>query len=481
MIQNYLNLDVQIGTAEQLNAKNATQIKIINKQENLNSLALSDSLKKQVFTAFEKENDQVFLNYAQQTEIIAIATQQDLEDWRCLGGTVTNILQTSKIEAASIAVFEGNDEQKNAFLEGMILSSYIFEKYLKEKKSYRISVSISDSAINAKSLKELQSLTTSVAMVRSMVNEPLNKLNALSFATLAEAMAEKFGFETQVLHQEEIKSLKMGGLLGVNQGSDTPATFNIFTHKPANAVNEKPLVLVGKGVMFDTGGYSLKVGGSMPGMKTDMAGGAAVLGTVAALAMNEIPYYVVGLVPATDNMISGKALVVDDIITMMDGTTVEVLNTDAEGRLVLADALTYAKKFNPQLVIDMATLTGASAAITGTFGVAMAGNSQENMDKLMQAGEIVYERLVQLPFWKEYGKLLKSNVADLKNIGGPIGGATTAAKFLEHFTDYPWIHLDIAGASYMDKKDSDYKQQGATAVGVRLIYQFIQNELAKNA
>ncbi len=480
MIQNYLNLEVQIGTADQISEKRSTLIKILNKQENLNALGLADSLKSQVFSAFEKETDQLFLNYAHQTEIIVISTQNGLEDWRCLGGNVTNLLQTNKIETAIIVEFDGSEEQKNAFLEGMILSSYIFEKYLKKQKAFKIMVTISDSAITAKSLKDLQSLTTSVGMVRTMVNEPLNKLNALSFSSLAEAMAEKFGFETKVLHQEEIKKLKMGGLLGVNQGSETPATFNIFTHKPANAVNEKPLVLVGKGVMFDTGGYSVKVGGNMVGMKADMAGGAAVLGTVAALAMNEIPYYVIGLVPATDNMISGKALVVDDIITMMDGTTVEVLNTDAEGRLVLADALTYAKKFNPQLVIDMATLTGASAAITGTFGVAMAGNSQENMDKLMVAGDTVYERLVQLPFWKEYEKLLKSNVADLKNIGGPIGGATTAGKFLEHFTDYPWIHLDIAGASYLENKDSDYKQQGASAVGVRLIYQFIQNELAKN-
>ncbi len=474
MIQNYLNLEVQIGNEGNTTT---TQIKIINKQENLNSLKLTSALKKQVFGAFEKETDQVFLNYSEQAEILAVATQQDLEDWRSLGGNVTNLLQTNKIENAAISEIEGTEEQKRAFLEGLILSSYNFDKYLKEKKSFRISVSISDTLISAKSLKELQSLTASVGMVRSMVNEPLNKLNALSFSSLAEAMAEKFGFQTKVLHQDEIKSLKMGGLLGVNQGSVTPATFNIFTHKPANAVNEKPLVLVGKGVMFDTGGYSVKVGGNMIGMKADMAGGAAVLGTVAALVMNEVPYYVIGLVPATDNMISGNALVVDDIITMMDGTTVEVLNTDAEGRLVLADALTYAKKFSPELVVDMATLTGASAAITGSFGIAMAGNTQEDMNNLMLAGETVYERLVQLPFWKEYEKLLKSNVADLKNIGGPVGGATTAAKFLEHFTDYPWIHLDIAGASYLDNKDSDYKQQGATAVGVRLMYQFIQNKI----
>lgn len=479
MIQNYLNLEVQIATIEQTSANNLATIKVLNKQEDLNNLGLSDSLKMQIQNSFEKKNDQVFINYASQTEILVVTTQEELEDWRCLGGNVASLLQSSKIEAASISTCEGSEEQRNAFLEGLILSSYNFDKYLKDKKSHKILVTVSDSVVSANALKELQAITSAVGLVRTMVNEPLNNLNALSFASLAEDMAKEFGFETKVLHQEEIKSLGMGGLLGVNQGSETPATFNIFTHKPANAVNEKPLVLVGKGVMFDTGGYSLKVGGSMPGMKADMAGGAAVLGTIATLAMNETPYYVIGLVPATDNMISGKALVVDDIITMMDGTTVEVLNTDAEGRLVLADALTYAKKFNPELVIDMATLTGASVAITGSYGVAMAGNTQDAMNNLMVAGETVYERLVQLPFWKEYDKLLKSNVADLKNIGGPIGGATTAAKFLEHFTDYPWIHLDIAGASYMDAKASDYKQQGATAVGVRLMYQFIKNEISK--
>jgi leucyl aminopeptidase len=233
------------------------------------------------------------------------------------------------------------------------------------------------------------------------------------------------------------------------------------------------LVLVGKGVTFDTGGYSLKAGNSMPGMKSDMAGGAAVLGIISAAAQNNLPFHVIGIVPATNNMISGNALVVDDIITMMDGTTVEILNTDAEGRLILADALTFAKRFEPELVIDMATLTGASVAITGSFGIATAGNTQEQMDALKISGENVYERLIQLPFWKEFEELLKSDIADLKNIGGPIGGATTAGKFLEHFTDYPWIHLDIAGAAHINKA-TGYKQSGGTGVAVRLIYDFIK-------
>jgi len=211
----------------------------------------------------------------------------------------------------------------------------------------------------------------------------------------------------------------------------------------------------------------------MSTMKCDMAGGAAVLATIAAVAGNKLPYRVIGLVPATDNKISANALVVDDVIRMMDGTTVEVQNTDAEGRLVLGDALAYAKRFDPELVIDMATLTGAAAAITGPFGLAALGNAQEQIDKLKEAGEEVYERIVQLPLWKEYRELLKSDIADLKNIGGPTGGVSTSAKFLEHFTDYPWVHLDIAGPAFI-KESKGYRQSGATGVPVRLLYRLIE-------
>ena len=218
----------------------------------------------------------------------------------------------------------------------------------------------------------------------------------------------------------------------------------------------------------------------MSGMKGDMAGGAAVLGTIMALALNKVPYHVIGLVPATDNKISANALVVDDVITMYDGTTVEVQNTDAEGRLVLADALSYAKQFNPELVIDLATLTGAASAITGPYGIAMMGNSKQDMDSLQQSGEFVYERLIELPFWKEFEELLKSDIADLKNVGGKTGGASVAGKFLEHFTDYNWVHLDIAGAATIDK-NIGYKQAGGTACGVRLLYDYIEKQVVEKA
>ncbi|WP_255356387.1 M17 family metallopeptidase [Weeksella sp. HMSC059D05] len=369
-------------------------------------------------------------------------------------------------------------DERYAFLEGMLLSSYDFDKYKTKKKSQPITVYIRSRSFPEHKIAELNQLAEAISLTKTLVNEPVNYMDALRFSEVATQVGKQFGFETEVLHKEQIEELKMGGLLAVNKGSETPPTFNIFHYKPENAVNKKPLVLVGKGVMFDTGGYSLKISGNMLTMKCDMAGGAAVLGTVAAIAGNKLPYHVIGLVPATDNKISANALVVDDVITMMDGTTIEVQNTDAEGRLVLADALTYAKRFEPELVIDMATLTGASAAITGSFGIAVLGNAQEQIDELKEAGEQVYERLLQLPLWKEYKELLKSSVADMSNLGGPIGGVSTSSIFLEHFTDYPWIHLDIAGAAFV-KEAKGYRQSGATAVPVRLLYEFVNKLISK--
>lgn len=216
----------------------------------------------------------------------------------------------------------------------------------------------------------------------------------------------------------------------------------------------------------------------MPGMKMDMCGAAAVIGAMYAIATNKLPVYCIGLIPSTDNRINSDALVPDDVITMHDGTTIEVLNTDAEGRLILGDALSYAKKYNPALVIDLATLTGAAAAITGSLGSALMGTDTTYREQLIAGGDLTYERLWEIPYWKEYADMLKSDVADMKNIGGAIGGSATAGKFLEHFTDYPWLHIDIAGPAIL-KDDEAYKQKGASGVGVRLLYSFIKQMAGK--
>lgn len=268
----------------------------------------------------------------------------------------------------------------------------------------------------------------------------------------------------------------MGGLLAVNTGSPEPPTFIIMEHKPKNATNDQPIVLVGKGVVYDTGGLSLKPSNFMDTMKSDMGGAAAVIGTMSAVAEANLPVHVIGLVPATDNRPGGNAVTPGDVITISDGTTVEVLNTDAEGRLILSDALVYAKRYKPELVIDLATLTGAAARAIGRYAIVGMGNApQSDMQKLQESGDKVRERVVEFPFWDEYKELLKSPIADLKNIGGAEAGAITAGKFLEHFTDYPYIHLDIAGPAFLSKRVG-YQIEGGTGIGVRLLFDFLSNK-----
>ena len=429
------------------------------------------------FTLYEGDVIRLVSVYAKdEAEVV-----NDSEELRLFGAAVYKALETEKVEEIQLVGFIDalSTCQRSLFLEGMSLAQYRFDKYKKKKTEPSLkNVYMDEESVVADEIEALENLVKAVSFAKDLVNEPVNYLDAPKFSELAKEMASACGFTAEVFEKAKIEELKMGGLLGVNQGSNTPPTFNIFTHKPANAVNKQPLVLVGKGVMFDTGGYSLKPSNYMLDMKSDMAGAATVLATLMAVSANKLPYYVIGLVPATDNKISANALVVDDIITISDGTTVEVQNTDAEGRLVLADALVYAKQFIPELVIDLATLTGAAAAITGSLGIAMAGNSKKAMEELKKSGDNVYERLMELPMWREFNEMLKSEVADLKNIGGSEGGATTAAKFLEHFTDYDWIHLDIAGPASV-KKAHGYIQAGGTASGVRLLYNFIENKVGK--
>jgi len=314
------------------------------------------------------------------------------------------------------------------------------------------------------------------AVARNLVNEPLITLTAPELASRAEKLGKQYGFSVEVFNKKKIESLKMGGLLAVNYGSPTPPTFTIMEWNPKGAEQKAPIVLVGKGVVYDTGGLSLKpTANSMDFMKSDMAGAAAVIGAMCGVAALKLPYRVIGLVPATDNRPGQNAYVPGDVITMYTGKTVEVLNTDAEGRLLLADALGYAKKYDPSLVIDLATLTGAAVVALGHTGIAMMSTAdKETKAAFAQSGENTYERVVELPLWKEYGDALKSDVADIKNVGGRPAGSITAGKFLEHFVDFPWIHLDIAGPSFIFSPDG-YKCKGGTGVGVRLLVDYIQN------
>ena len=476
MLTSYLKLNIIPCVIKEDALENEGDVFIVTTREQGSLYTSQKCMVKSIDRAFLENKSAVFSTVSDKQSFIVLVPDPDVESIRLAGASAYKVLQKQLIHSARVrGLDELTGDQRYAFLEGMLLSSYDFDKYKTKKNTHFIDLYISNQSFSEDKMVELQLLAQSISLTKTLVNEPGDYMNALQFSKVATQAGKDFGFETEILHKEEIVNLKMGGLLAVNKGSETPPTFNVFHYKPENAINEKPLVLIGKGVMFDTGGYSLKIGGSMISMKCDMAGGAAVLGILIAISGNKLPYHVIGLVPATDNKISSNALVVDDIITMMDGTTVEIQNTDAEGRLVLADALTYAKRFNPEMVIDMATLTGASAAITGSFGINVLGNDQDGINDLAVIGEQVYERLVQLPLWKEYKELLKSNIADMSNVGGPTGGVSTSSMFLEHFTDYPWIHLDIAGAAFV-KEAKGYRQRGATAVPVRLLYEFIKRK-----
>lgn len=472
----------RIVTYDFTNQNFKIEIKVVNAVEQLEGITIPNTLADEIRYAFDKHSNQSFIQYGETTVIWAVFAKKK--------GSCKN-LQTENIRQFAAEVYQQNaslateanldilcftTEEQVAFLEAFALASYQFLTYKKKDEVRKLEKLGVKAELDTAQQKLLNSILTGVCATRNLVNEPPFAKDAIKFSDLCTSLGEKLGFKVEILHKKQIESLKMGGLLGVNKGSSIPPTLSIIEYKPENAVNKKPLLLVGKGVMFDTGGYSIKTGGYMAGMKADMAGASTVLGSLIALANAAIPYHVIGIVPATDNKISSDAIVVDDILTMHNGKTVEVGNTDAEGRLILADALSYAKKYDPELVIDIATLTGAAAAITGPYGTAMAGNDKAAAQALMLAGKQTHELLLELPYWEEFDDLLKSDVADMKNIGGPVAGATTAGKFLEKFTDYPWIHLDIAGPSFLEKPIT-YKPSGGTGVGVRLILQYIQNKI----
>ena len=441
-------------------------------------LGFSNEEKKVVNSKLEKNNDCVINKYPAVYFFFKPKNEKEnyieIEAARKAGSKLFDTLKAENSAVVQIIDFS-KSAYGLAFLEGLLLSCYAFDKYKKEKEDFHLlEIFIDGNKIWENQIEELINLTEAVFHARTLVNEPLSFLTANRFSKEIEKMGEIAGFSVEVFHKQKIEALKMGGLLAVNKGSIDPPTFSILEWNPGNAKNAKPFVLVGKGIVFDTGGLSLKpTPKSMDYMKCDMAGAAVVAAAIYALAKNNIPVHVIGLVPATDNRPDGNAYVPGDIITMFDGTTVEIKNTDAEGRLILADALSYAKKYEPKLVIDIATLTGAADIVAGKYASVMMGNTKENLLKLKETGEETYERLIEVPLWEEYAIPLKSPIADLNNLGVREAQSTIAGKFLEHFTDYNWIHLDTAGTPFLDEKDG-YRPVGGTGFGTRLLYNFLK-------
>jgi len=478
---------MQISLSERLPEKGSLAF-LVPKNDLLKGLPLSDQEREHVRIRHQAKENLVAINQYKRWIFIQFSSKDKkeflvLEDLRIAGYQLHKKVVSQKIKSLFLVDNIGETGKFLAWTEGLMLSNYQFLKYLKDAgdKKYSLKeISLKSKKVTQKEVLYLKNISDGVFHARTLINEPVIYLSATKLAEEIKTIGKKAGFQVEVFEKNKIKALKMGGLLAVNSGSLDPPTFSVLEWKPNNPKNKKPIILVGKGVVFDTGGLSLKpTPESMDYMKSDMSGAATVIGTMYAVAKTKLPVHLIGLIPATDNRPDGNAYTPGDVITMGNGLSVEVLNTDAEGRMILAEALHYASKYKPELVIDLATLTGAAAIAIGKYGIVGMGNAGDDMfDLLMNSGERVGERIVRFPFWEEFDALLKSDIADLKNIGGRAAGAITAGKFLEHFTSYPYIHLDIAGPAFVKEK-YEYRGIGGTGYGIRLLVDFLKRYTVK--
>ncbi len=374
------------------------------------------------------------------------------------------------------------DQMAEAVVEGVILGLYQFTPFktidrerIREIAEFTV-LDADDSAVKVirTAAKTAEIIANAVTFARDIVSTPANEMTPTDLANEAKTSAKGKNIQCTILEAEEIRALGMNALLGVAAGSDQPPKLIIMEYRGGKK-SSPVIALVGKGLTFDSGGISIKPSDKMDQMKTDMAGGAAVIAAVRAAAELGLPVNLVGLVPATENLPGGKALKPGDILKTLSGQTVEVVTTDAEGRLILADALTYVGRYKPAVIIDLATLTGACVVALGDHVIGMMGTDDDLKREIREAADFTGERVWELPLWEEYNELIKGDAADYKNSGGRAGGAITAAAFLEKFTGgYPWAHLDIAGPAWLTK-DKPYIPKGASGVGVRLLVQFLRN------
>lgn len=454
---------------------------IVSKLEHLPNNILSEEELTYIKDCFTKKEQKVysFNHFSHHVYVRIVKLKEETfvnnEMLRKEGNAAHSLIINDKLENITVSTYGLDKDAAIYICEGIALSNYQFLKYKKEakKESYSLKEIYIADTITDKDITHLQINIDAVYNTRNWINEPLSYLTAEKLSEEIISLGKESGAKVEVFHKNKIEALKMGGLLAVNKGSIDPPTFTIMEWNPEHAINKKPYILVGKGVVYDTGGMNVKTGVFMNDMKMDMGGAAMMANTLGAIAKANLPLHVIALIPATDNRVNGNAYVSGDVITMHDGTTVEVINTDAEGRMILADALSYAKKYNPELVIDAATLTGAAARAIGAHGIVAMGNDTENISRLKHNGNKVYERIAEFPFWDEYAEEIKSDIADIKNLGTAEGGAIHAGKFLEHFTNYPYIHLDIAGVAFSEN-NKNYHGKGGTGIGIRLLFDFFK-------
>ena len=407
-----------------------------------------------------------------------------------MAGAATRFLRGKNIKTIAIVPRAENDAERVAQTAavGAVMGLFEPDKYRTKEKEKReikaatIVIENADKKAVQRGAERGRIIGESTNFTRDLANEPGAWMTPTIMADRAKQMAKEFGLRFDVLDQKQMEKLGMGSLLGVARGSDEPPKLIILKYEPSRFRSRKGelLALVGKGVTFDSGGISLKPGENMELMKYDMTGAATVIGTMRAIAQLKPSVPVLGVAPCTENLPSGKATKPGDVLRAMTGKTIEVINTDAEGRLILADAIAYAKKLGATRIIDMATLTGAVSIALGDVNTAILGTDQELIDEVIASGREVGEKFWQLPLDDEYTKQIKSDIADIRNIGGKKAGTITAAAFLKEFAEEtPWAHLDIAGTAWGDPATA-YRSKGPTGIAVRTLVEFIERSAQAN-
>jgi leucyl aminopeptidase len=446
-----------------------------------------------------KEGETVYLHLigntqlkAQRLLLVGVGERSEYTAARAsqMAGTAARELRGKNARSIAIAPrLDGSaDEVGSAVVEGALLSVFDPDKYRtvdKEKREIEKLVVVLDGADETKlqsGVERGKIIGESVNFTRDLANEPGAYMTPTNMAERAREIATEFGLTIDVLDEARMEKEGMGSLLSVSHGSDEPAQLIILKYTPAGAAEDgdELLAFVGKGITFDSGGISLKPGDNMELMKYDMTGGATVMGAMRAIAQLKPSIPVLGVVPCAENLPSGKATKPGDVVRAMTGKTIEIINTDAEGRLILADAIAYAKKLGATTIVDMATLTGAVSIALGDVNTAVIGTDQELIDEIIAAGKEVGEKFWQLPLDPEYSKQIKSDIADIKNVGGRKAGTITAAAFLKEFADgVSWAHLDIAGTAWCEEA-KPYRAKGPTGVAVRTLIRMVARAEAKS-
>lgn len=473
--------------------------KLFNEELNVIENLMKCKIAKVSLEDFEGKANQTVLVYSGDHRIImsGLGYQNDLTLERVRKATARGVKKAKTLNIKKLAIeilqdqsLEGVEIEDVARAQTIssLLALYSFDKYFTKKEDKELSgikeiILFSQYNSLTKFSGEIESGIRSGTIVgeatnfaRDLGNEPSNIIYPETFADVVTKRSKQRKYSVEVLDKKALTKLKMGGVLEVARGSIREPRFLILKYTGGKK-NQNPYVIVGKGVTFDSGGISIKPAAGMGLMKVDMGGGAAVVGVFEAISQLNLPLNVIGLIPMVENMPSGNSFKPGDVITAYNGMTIEVDNTDAEGRLILADALSYATKYKPRAVVDMATLTGASIVAIGSVASIVMGNDDELVAKLIRAGDQTYDRVWQLPLWEEYDKMIDSEIADVKNSGqSRQAGTITGGMFLKRFIgDYPWAHIDIAATAMRDR-ESDYDPKNATGAGVRLVTQYLVNE-----